>query len=166
MIQQWLGLGEALGFAGDTMVLLALSTFVYGYGRWPFLTGLVDELRERMPGMMTLVTFAGYFKSSLASVYGQQAVEEEVSGYYIAGEIAKTHEGLMIALPPRRWSAAEKMPLKKVVDLLRQVAGNADLDRYQKHPREPKKPPPQRTKNRDKPHVSTAKLLAQRKTAS
>ena len=58
MIQQWLGVGEALGFAGDTMVLLALSTFVYGYGGWPFLTGLVDELRDRTPGMMTLVAFA------------------------------------------------------------------------------------------------------------
>jgi Cu2+-exporting ATPase len=58
MIQQWLGLGDALGFPGDTMVLLALSTFVYGYGGWPFLTGLVDELRERTPGMMTLVAFA------------------------------------------------------------------------------------------------------------
>lgn len=105
-------------------------------------------------------------KSTLASVYGRQVVEEEVSGYYIAGETAKTHEGLMIALPPKRWSAAEEMPLAEVVDLLRQVARNADLDRYQKHPREPKKPPPQRTKNRDKPHVSTAKLLAQRKNAS
>ena len=105
-------------------------------------------------------------KSTLASVYGRQTVEEEVSGYYIAGEIAKTREGLMIALPPGRWSAAEKMPLAEVVDLLRQVARNADLDRYQKHPREPKKPPPQRTKNKHKPHVSTAKLLAQRKNTS
>ena len=105
-------------------------------------------------------------KSVLASVYDQRVVEEEISGYYIAGEIAKTREGLMIALPPRRWSAAQKMPLAKVVDLLRRVAGNADLDRYQKHPREPKKPPPQRTKNKHKPHVSTAKLLAQRKNTS
>jgi Cu2+-exporting ATPase len=58
MIQQWLGLTATLGFAGDTMVVLALSTFVYGYGGWPFLTGLVDELRDRTPGMMTLVAFA------------------------------------------------------------------------------------------------------------
>jgi hypothetical protein len=105
-------------------------------------------------------------KSTLASVYGGQTVEEEVSGYYIAGEIAKTREGLMIALPPERWSAARKMSLAEITDLLREVAGNADLDRYQKHPREPKKPPPQRTKNRDKPHVSTAKLLAHRREAS
>jgi Cu2+-exporting ATPase len=58
MIQQWLGLGDILGFAGGTMGLLALSTFVYGYGGWPFLRGLVDELRARTPGMMTLVAFA------------------------------------------------------------------------------------------------------------
>jgi hypothetical protein len=105
-------------------------------------------------------------KSSLASVYGQKRVEEEISGYYIAGEIAKTREGLMIALPPKRWSAARTMPLAEVVDLLRQIAKNANLERYQKHPREPKKPPPQRTKNTQSPHVSTAKLLAQRKEAS
>jgi Cu2+-exporting ATPase len=58
MIQQWLGVEAPLSFAGDTTVLLALSTFVYAYGGWPFLTGLVDELRERTPGMMTLVAFA------------------------------------------------------------------------------------------------------------
>jgi hypothetical protein len=105
-------------------------------------------------------------KSSLASVYGKKTVEEEVSGYYIAGEIAKTREGLMIALPPERWSGADTMPQADVVDLLREIARNADLERYQKHPREPKKPPPQRTKNTQSPHVSTAKLLAQRKEAS
>jgi len=58
MLQQWLGLGEAFAFPGDTGVLLALATFVYGYGGWPFLTGLVDELRDRTPGMMTLVALA------------------------------------------------------------------------------------------------------------
>ena len=105
-------------------------------------------------------------KSTLASVYGRETVEEEVSGYYIAGEIAKTREGLMIALPPGRWSAAATMPKAEVVALIRQIARNADLERYQKHPREPKKPPPQRTKNTQTPHVSTAKLLAQRKEAS
>ena len=105
-------------------------------------------------------------KSSLSSVYGQKIVEEEVSGYYIAGEIAKTRKGLMIALPPERWSAAATMPRTEVVDLLREIAQNANLERYQKHPREPKKPPPQRTKNTQDPHVSTAKLLAQRREAS
>jgi len=58
MIQQWLGVGTAWTFPGDLGLLLGLSTFVYGYGGWPFLTGMVDELRERTPGMMTLVALA------------------------------------------------------------------------------------------------------------
>jgi Cu2+-exporting ATPase len=58
MIQTWLGVSGTLSFAGDTWVLLGLSTFVYAYGGWPFFTGLVDELRDRMPGMMTLVALA------------------------------------------------------------------------------------------------------------
>ena len=58
MIQQWLGVTAAWAFPGDVWLLLGLSTFVYGYGGWPFLTGMVDELRERTPGMMTLVALA------------------------------------------------------------------------------------------------------------
>jgi Cu2+-exporting ATPase len=58
MIQQWLGVAAAWTFPGDAWLLLGLSTFVYGYGGWPFLTGMVDELRERTPGMMTLVALA------------------------------------------------------------------------------------------------------------
>ncbi len=58
MIQSWLGVVEAWSFAGDEWALLGLSTFVYVYGGWPFFTGLVDELSERTPGMMTLVALA------------------------------------------------------------------------------------------------------------
>jgi len=38
--------------------LLFLSTIVYIYGGWPFLKGLVDEIRVRLPGMMTLIGMA------------------------------------------------------------------------------------------------------------
>ena len=38
--------------------LLFLSTIVYIYGGWPFLKGLVDEIRGRLPGMMTLIGMA------------------------------------------------------------------------------------------------------------
>jgi Cu2+-exporting ATPase len=58
MLQSWVGLEGALAFPGDQWVLLGLSAFVYAYGGWPFLTGLVSELRERSPGMMTLVGLA------------------------------------------------------------------------------------------------------------
>lgn len=58
MIQGWLGIGEALAFTGSNWILFGLSAFVYIYGGWPFLKGMVDELREKNPGMMTLVALA------------------------------------------------------------------------------------------------------------
>lgn len=70
MLQDWLGLEDVLQFPGDLWVLLALSSFVYGYGGWPFLSGMVNELRERSPGMMTLVALA----ISVAFIYSAAVV--------------------------------------------------------------------------------------------
>lgn len=56
MIGHWLGI--SVTFPGNTWVLFALSTLVYVYGGWPFLTGLVSELKSRSPGMMTLIGLA------------------------------------------------------------------------------------------------------------
>ncbi|HSH30450.1 MAG TPA: copper-translocating P-type ATPase [Thiohalobacter sp.] len=67
MIQAFLGLERALAFPGDMHVLLALSTVVYFYGGWPFIGGLLSELRQRQPGMMTLIALAisvAYFYSA------------------------------------------------------------------------------------------------------
>ena len=58
MVQHFLGLRETLAFPGDRYVGFAFASAVYFYGGWPFLTGLVDELRRRLPGMMTLVGLA------------------------------------------------------------------------------------------------------------
>jgi Cu2+-exporting ATPase len=58
LIQGFLGLTDVLAFAGDDYVLLALSSVVFVYGGWPFLSGMVSELRERSPGMMTLIALA------------------------------------------------------------------------------------------------------------
>ncbi|MEA1052107.1 copper-translocating P-type ATPase [Lamprobacter modestohalophilus] len=58
LIQAFLGLTEVLAFPGDAYALLALSTAVFLYGGWPFLTGLLSELRAGAPGMMTLIALA------------------------------------------------------------------------------------------------------------
>jgi Cu2+-exporting ATPase len=58
MLQQLLGLRGVLGFPGDQYVEFAFASAVYFYGGRPFFTGLVDELRKRLPGMMTLVALA------------------------------------------------------------------------------------------------------------
>ena len=58
MIQHFLGLRGAFAFPGDRFLEFAFASAVYFYGGWPFLTGLVAELRKRLPGMMTLVAVA------------------------------------------------------------------------------------------------------------
>ncbi len=71
MIQGWLGLAERLSFTGDAYVQLALATGVFLYGGWPFLKGLVGELRDLRPGMMTLIGLAvavAYFYSAAVAL--------------------------------------------------------------------------------------------------
>lgn len=66
LIQSALGLGF-LAFPGYLLVLFLLSTIVFLYGGFPFLRGLIQEVRDRQLGMMTLVAVAisvAYFYSS------------------------------------------------------------------------------------------------------
>ncbi|MDV2482131.1 copper-translocating P-type ATPase [Methanoculleus sp. Wushi-C6] len=63
-------LGITIVFPGSDYVLLALATVVYLYGGWPFLVGIVSELRERRPGMMTLIAVA----ITVAYVYSSAVV--------------------------------------------------------------------------------------------
>ncbi len=77
MLWGLLGLEAPLAFSGSGYLLLGLSTAIYVYGGWPFLTGLVDELRERAPGMMTLVALAisvAFFYSA-ATVLGLRGAD-------------------------------------------------------------------------------------------
>ena len=70
LIQSFLGIEGALDFTGDSYVVFAVSTVVFFYGGWPFLTGLVGELRELQPGMMTLIALA----IAVAYVYSSAVV--------------------------------------------------------------------------------------------
>jgi Cu2+-exporting ATPase len=65
-------IGYELRFDGDRYIQFGLSSILFFYGGWPFLKGLVDELKEKSPGMMTLIALAisvAYFYSS-AVVFG------------------------------------------------------------------------------------------------
>ncbi len=58
MIQEFLGLKESLRFTGDVYPLFVFSSLVFFYGGYPFLKGILDELKQRKPGMMTLIAMA------------------------------------------------------------------------------------------------------------
>lgn len=76
-------LNYSLVFKGDKYLMFVLSSFVFLYGGWPFLKGLFDELREKQPGMMTLIALAIF----VAYVYST-AVVFGLKGKYFFWELA------------------------------------------------------------------------------
>lgn len=56
MIQDFIGVDWR--FTGDMYIIFGLSSIVFFYGGWPFITGAVSELKEKNPGMMTLIALA------------------------------------------------------------------------------------------------------------
>lgn len=75
MIQHWLNIH--ISFPGSKYVLLILSSIVFFYGGWPFLKGLIGEMRAKNPGMMTLVAFAisVAYIYSVATVFGLKGMD-------------------------------------------------------------------------------------------
>jgi hypothetical protein len=105
-------------------------------------------------------------KAALSSVHGAERVDNEVSGYYLADEISGTYRGMMIAIGDEEWAEFRYLSQSQFVTLLKQLARNVKMSRFRKHPRGPKKPVPKRKFDPKHPHVSTARLLANRKKSS
>lgn len=101
-------------------------------------------------------------KAALAAVHGLERVERTVSDYYVAGEVHAVSAGMAVALPEAYWQGFRTLARAEFAAWLREVAGNVRLSRFRKHPRGPKKPPVKQTHNPNKPHVSTAKIIAAR----
>ena len=101
-------------------------------------------------------------KAALRSAHGRQKINDEVSSYYLSLEIGRTYDGMMIAIPAPHWTFFRELAAKEFANVLHELASSVNLARYQKHPRGPKKRPPERTAYQNGRHVSTAKLLAQR----
>lgn len=75
MIQHWLNVEWM--FPGSNYVLLVLSSVVFFYGGWPFLTGLVNEIKSKSLGMMTLVAVAitVAYVYSVAIIFGLDGMD-------------------------------------------------------------------------------------------
>ena len=101
-------------------------------------------------------------KSALGSVHGADVVENQISGYYIADEISATYRGMMIAIDDAHRIVFQQITALNLSKILKELAANVRLSAFQKHPRGPKKPQPKRKSSKNTPHVSTARILAQR----
>ncbi len=96
-------------------------------------------------------------------MHGESTVEEEVSLYYVANDIAETSKGMMIAIPEAEWYVFSTMSAADMAAILLDLASRVRLEAMRKSPRGPKKPRPKRKGSSKQGHVSTAKLLMNRK---
>src|SRR5690242_20598503 len=101
-------------------------------------------------------------KAALRAMHGEEQADA-MSGYYMALEIKQVYEGMMIALPADDWTIFRTMSIAKFAAALKKMASHMDLDFYRKSKRGPKKPPPTMDEYRNGGHVSTHKLLKERK---
>ncbi len=64
-------------FQGSMYLLFGLSSIVFFYGGWPFLTGGLSEMKTRNLGMMTLIGFAitVAYVYSVATVFGLKGMD-------------------------------------------------------------------------------------------
>jgi len=71
-IQNFLGVKDFIIFPSQNLIAFVFSSIIYFYGGYPFLHGLYRELKEKLPGMMTLIGVAittAYIYST-ATVFG------------------------------------------------------------------------------------------------
>jgi IS4 transposase len=101
--------------------------------------------------------------AALAAVHGTATVAEKVSVYHLTEDVRRTHGGMMIAIAVPHWLIFRDLTAREMADLLRELAAKVKLSRYKKAPTRPKKPPTPRKYNPEHPHVSTAKILADRR---
>jgi len=76
-------LGYSASFTGDKYILFIISSFIFFYGGWPFLKGIINELKKKHPGMMTLIALA----ITVAFVYSS-AVVFGLKGKFFFWELA------------------------------------------------------------------------------
>jgi IS4 transposase len=99
-------------------------------------------------------------KATICAAYGETAVQQDLSNFYLADEIKSVHRGMMIAIPSPYWEQFQIMPIAPFCKLLNQLAKRIDWDVLQKSHRGPKRPNAKLPSAKNK-HVSTAKLLAE-----
>ncbi len=128
MIQMWFGF--IIDFPYMDLLTFALSTLIYFYGGWPFLTMMIEEIKSKEPGMMTLISTAisvAYFYSAIAlliwpdkSFFWELAtlIDIMLLGHYIEAKsilgASDTLEELVRLIPKKAMRFTSEMELEEV----------------------------------------------------
>jgi hypothetical protein len=102
-------------------------------------------------------------KAAMRSAHRDPSLLMELSGYYLATEIPVAYWGMMIAIEPRNWTKAfATLSADEMARILKELASQTRVNRFRKHKRGLKRPPPARTGGLREKHASTARLIATR----
>jgi hypothetical protein len=104
--------------------------------------------------------------AALRGVHGEDRVAQEVSLSYSANALSTTYAGMMIAIPEPAWDIFYAMNTVDLATILLALARRVCLQAFRKSARAPKTPSPKGKKAPRKGHVSTARLLINRKANS
>jgi Cu2+-exporting ATPase len=124
LIQGWLGVADSWSFPGDSYLQFVLATVIYFHGGYPFLRGLINELSNRQPGMMTLIGLA------ITVAYGySSAVVFGLPGKVFFWELATLVVLMLLGhwIEMRSVSSAQNA-LKEIAALLPNEAHRLDAD--------------------------------------
>jgi hypothetical protein len=95
--------------------------------------------------------------AAMRAVHGEEAADN-LSYCALVDEVGGAYRGMMLALPPPRWSFIHDCTTRQTATLLREIARHANLKLLTKVRRGPKKP--RRTPNcKNIRHLSTHRLL-------
>jgi len=103
-------------------------------------------------------------KWAIEQEHRKEIQREQLSGYYLASAVAADYAGMMIALPEGEWTKRFRgLTPAAFARHLRTCASHIHIATFRKTVRGPKKPRPKRSSGRIQHHVSTARLLAEKK---
>lgn len=113
--------------------------------------------------MFALALLAGnalaVVRASIRQAHGSD-IEAELSGYYLADEVAHDYRTLMKYLPPDQWLGWRRLQAKDLLRLLITIARQVNVAGLKRSKRGPKKPPAEkRIYDKKHKHRSTARLL-------
>lgn len=102
-------------------------------------------------------------RCALRAAHGSERIEETFSTHHMAEEIGTMWGGLTLLLPSEFWRQEHENLKGTLADKLRQLAAQVNLKQYRKTIRTSRKPPPKRHASKTTPHVSTQRIIDQRK---
>jgi hypothetical protein len=146
-------------------------------GRWQIeghFQRLTDLLHCEVPGLghpraalfaFSMSVVAGnalaVLEGNLRAAHGEE-MAAEVSAHALVEEVAEIYPGMMMAVPPPRWSFVRGLSVEEVADVLNELAVRVPIERLLRVRRGPKKPRTVKKSSGSRiHHVSNKKLLDQ-----